>query len=943
MISQDHPKKLFLLDAYALIFRAYYAFIKNPRINSKGMNTSAIFGFTNALLDILKNEKPTHLAVVFDAPEKTFREVQYEAYKANRDETPEDIKLSVPWIIKIIEGFNIPVLMKGGVEADDVIGTLAKRAEERGFVTYMMTPDKDFGQLVSEHIFIFKPGRGDREAEVVGVPEICAKYGIQRPEQVIDILGMMGDAVDNIPGIPGIGEKTAMKLVAEFDSVEGLLANTDKLKGKQKETVEANFEKARLSRELATIVTDVDIAFEPQKLIMEDPNREVLERLFEDLEFRQIATRVFGTALASATPKAGVQMDLFGEPPASAPVNKTENKPLPEAGTHESIEPMNSLSDVPHDYILADNDAARETLLKELGTAREFCFDTETSDLDPLTSRLVGMSFSTRPGKAYYVPVPQEKAAATRLLTRFEPVFSDPEKLLIAQNFKFDLKVLKVAGMEVKNKVFDTMIAHYLINPDGRHGMDYLAETYLKYKPIPIETLIGSKGKDQGSMADLDPALVLDYAAEDADITLQLKKQFERRMAEKPLNSLLFDVEVPLSRVLADMELEGVNLDVPVLKDYSERLSKELDVLEAGIFKEAGIKFNIDSPKQLGPVLFEHLGLGGKIKKTKTGQYSTGEEVLTELKNDHPVIPLILDYRELRKLKNTYVDPLPDMVNKVTGRVHTNFMQTVAATGRLSSNNPNLQNIPIRTERGREIRKAFIPRNADHVLLSADYSQVELRIIAALSKDPGMCEAFANDEDIHAATASKVFGVRLADVSREMRSKAKAVNFGIIYGQGAFGLAQNLGISRTEAKEIIDNYYLQFKGLREYQMSNIEFARKNGFVETILGRRRYLPDINSGNAVVRGFAERNAINAPIQGSAADIIKLAMINLKKEIDATDLSSKMILQVHDELVFDCPKAEMSAVRSLAISAMSSAYPLGVPLKVEVGSGSNWLEAH
>lgn len=942
MISKDHPKKLFLLDAYALIFRAYYAFIKNPRINSKGMNTSAIFGFTNALLDILKNEKPTHIAVVFDAPEKTFREEQFEAYKANRDETPADIKLSVPWIIKLIEGFNIPVLMKGGVEADDVIGTLAKRAEENGFVTYMMTPDKDFGQLVSDNVFMFKPGRGDSPPEVVGVPEICAKYGIDRPEQVIDILGMMGDAVDNIPGIPGIGEKTAMKLVSEFGSVEGLLANTDKLKGKQKETVEANVEQARMSRHLATIVTDVDIAFEPQKLIMEEPDRAVLEKLFEELEFRQISNRVFGTA-AQAVPKVGIQMDLFGEPMAAPKGTRSPEAPSEEANAEAAPIRIRTLQDVPHDYILVNDETGLKALLKELETASEFCFDTETSDLDPLTSHLVGMSFATVPGKACYVPVPTQKAEAKRLLAHFAPIFSNPDKLLIAQNFKFDLKVLKMAGIEVKNQVFDTMIAHYLINPDGRHGMDYLAENYLKYRPVAIETLIGKKGKDQGSMADLTPAEILDYAAEDADITLQLKRHFESKMDEPHLKKLFFEVEIPLLAVLGDMELEGVNLDVPVLKLYSGALEKDLEVLEADIYREAGIKFNIDSPKQLGPVLFDHLGLGVKIKKTKTGQYSTGEEVLSELKNDHPIIPLILDYRELRKLKNTYVDPLPDMVNRVTGRIHTNFMQTVAATGRLSSNQPNLQNIPIRTERGREIRKAFIPRDENHLLVSADYSQVELRIIAALSEDSGMCEAFERDEDIHAATASKVFGVPLREVSREMRSKAKAVNFGIIYGQGAFGLAQNLGISRTEAKEIIDNYYRQFARLREYQMHNIESARKNGYVETVLGRRRYLPDINSGNAVVRGFAERNAINAPIQGSAADIIKLAMINLKRKMDEENLFSKMILQVHDELVFDTLKEEKNRIKALAQKEMESAFSMRVPLKAEVGEGENWLLAH
>lgn len=928
MITREHEKKLFLLDAYALIFRAYYAFIRSPRINSKGLNTSAMFGFTNTLLDILNNEKPTHIAVVFDAPEQTLREIDYEAYKANREETPEDIKLSVPWIMKIIEAFRIPILMKGGYEADDVIGTLAKEAEQEGFLTYMMTSDKDYGQLVSDHIFIYKPGYQGGSAEVLGVQEVLNKFGIDRVDQVIDLLGMMGDAVDNIPGIPGVGEKTAVKFLKEFGSLEALLANTDKLKGKQKENVENFAEQAILSKKLATILLDAPVPLDEQSLRVEAPDLDALRQIFQDLEFRQLAKRVLNEDLKPAEPTQG---SLFGD-------TEFTEAPQPEAGGNYT-----TIKDTPHLYRLADDAGSIGELIAELTACHTFCFDTETSDLDPINAFLVGLSFAIKPHEAWYVPVSRDEGQARELLAKFQPVFNDPTKELTAQNYKFDYKMLRKYGVTIQNKVFDTMVAHYLINPDGKHGMDFLAQSYLGYDPISIEALIGKKGKAQGSMADLPPADIVDYAAEDADVTIQLKHVFDPELDKASLRQLFDSVEVPLITVLADIELEGVRIDEDFLHRYSELLQEEIHVLEKSIHELAGESFNIDSPKQMGQILFEKLGISDEAKKTKTGQYSTSEDVLSRYEHNHPIITKILDYRELRKLKSTYVDSLPSMVNPTTGRVHTNYMQTVAATGRLSSNNPNLQNIPIRTERGREIRKAFIPRNENCVLLSADYSQVELRIIASLSGDSNMIEAFMHGEDIHKATAAKVFGVSIEQVDRDMRSKAKAVNFGIIYGQGAFGLAQGLGISRTEAKEIIEAYWAQFPGLRIYQQSNVESARKLGYVETLLGRRRYLPDILSANAVVRGFAERNAVNAPVQGSAADIIKVAMIQIHKELKIRDYQSKMIMQVHDELVFDVPIAEVDQLTDLVRDKMSNAVKLAVPLLVEVNTGANWLEAH
>jgi len=926
MLTKETNKKLFLLDAYALIFRAYYAFIKNPRINSKGLNTSAMFGFTNVLLDILKNEKPSHMAVVFDPHEDTIRVEEFPEYKANREETPEDIKLAFPYIVRIIEAMNIPVYQISKYEADDVIGTLAKKAEQAGFTTYMMTSDKDYGQLVSDNIFIFRPGRGGNEADILGVPEVCEKFGISNVLQVIDILGMMGDAVDNIPGIPGIGEKTATKLVQEFGSLEGLLANTDKLKGKQKENVENNTDIALLSKKLATIILDVPVDLEEERMLVQEFNKEKIREVFEELEFRALLKRTLGETPAA---DKAVQGELFYvEPDAEEVKEKTSYK---------------TINDLAHHYHLVQEDEDIHALVERLKKATVFCFDTETTEIEPINASLVGVSFSLQPHEAYYLPVPADREKAVELLQRFAPIFSDTTKELVAQNYKYDYKMLRKYGIEVHCKIFDTMIAHYLMNPDGKHGMDELSENYLQYSPISIETLIGKKGKTQGSMADLAPEAVADYAAEDADITLQLKNRFEPELQTGKIRSVFDDVEVPLITVLADMELEGVKIDKEFLQRYSDILQTDIVAAEEEICTLAGEKFNIDSPKQLGVVLFEKMKITDQVKKTKTGQYSTDEATLSKFEHDNPIIARILDYRELRKLKSTYVDALPELINAHTGRVHTTYGQTVAATGRLASNNPNLQNIPIRTLRGKEIRKAFIPRDENYTLLSADYSQVELRIIASLSNDENMCEAFLHGEDIHKATAAKVFGVPLEEVSKEMRSKAKAVNFGIIYWQGAFGLAQNLGIPRGEAKAIIDAYFSQFAQLKSYQQETIEFARKHGYIETILGRRRYLADINSANAVVRGFAERNAINAPIQGSAADIIKVAMVNLRDEIKKRSLKSRMILQVHDELVFDAHHSEADELKALVADKMSSAITMRVPLVVDMNTGANWLEAH
>lgn len=939
-MTEEHEKKLFLLDAYALIFRAYYAFISNPRINSRGLNTSAIFGFTNTLLEVLKKEKPTHIAVVFDPPTDNVRHEMFPEYKANRDETPEDIKLAVPYVMDIIKGFRIPVIMIDGYEADDTIATLAVQAKKKGFVTYMMTPDKDFGQVVQDDIYMYRPGRMGKKAEIWGPKEVCEKFGLDKPIQVIDLLGLMGDKVDNIPGIPGVGAKTASKLLKQFGSMEELFENTDKLKGKQKENVETYEEQARLSKELAKIILDVPIELDEDDLIAEEPDKELLRKVFAELEFRTLAKRVLDEELQSLEPTTagGGQMDMFSNnensDDTSAKSEKTDDGNSAEVKTIENS---------PHKYILVKSDNDRDKLLKALAKAKEYSFDTETSSLNPLDAELVGMSFSVKSGEAWYVPFNGSKEDVQKQLRPYETILTDEKKLLIAQNLKYDYKVMKTYGVEPGNHFFDTMIAHYLINPEMKHNMDLLAETYLGYRPVSIETLIGKKGKNQKSMADLSPQEVVEYAGEDADITFQLKEKFEKPLKEARLEKLFQDIELPLVKVLGDMELEGIRLDTEHLKEFSKELGSDLERLEKEIIELAGEDFNIDSPKQLGPILFDKLGIGTKVKKTKSGQYSTSEDVLSKYLNDHPIMQFILDYRQIKKLKSTYVDPLPELIHPKTGRVHTSFMQTVAATGRLSSNNPNIQNIPIRTEKGREIRKAFVPRDEDHLLLAADYSQVELRIIAALSEDKHMIEAFKNDEDIHAATASRVFGVKPEDVDREMRSKAKAVNFGIIYGQTAFGLSQSIGISRTEAKDIIDSYFAEYTGIREYIDSRKEFAKEHGYVETVMGRRRYLKDINSKNAVVRGFAERNAINAPIQGSAADIIKKAMIDIHREMKKKPFRSKMILQVHDELIFDAHKSEIEELQKMVIDKMQHAYKLIVPLKVEAGTGTNWLEAH
>lgn len=945
MITQDSDKKLFLLDAYALIFRAYYAFIRNPRINSKGMNTSAVFGFLNAVLDVINKENPSHIAVVFDPPSPTFRSEQYEAYKANREETPEDIKASVAPIKALMEALGIPVIEVNGFEADDVIGAVAKKAEDAGFMTYMMTSDKDMGQLVSDRVHIFKPGRQGKPAEVWGVTEVCERYGLEHPRQVIDILGLMGDSVDNIPGIPGIGEKTAIKLIGQYGSVEKLLDSAHELKGKQKENVINFREQALMSKELATIITDIDYNVDFSEMERSEMNRERLMELFADLEFRAIARRLLGDDAADvvetvtkATDNSNGQMSLFG----------TEDEQTASAATEEEAaegeqNPLQSLADVKHAYTLVSADEDILILLNRLEAAPLFSFDTETTGLDAMSAEIVGMSFAIEPGEAWYLPALGTEGEQRALLGRFKPIFEDRNKVLVGQNIKYDYKVLRRYGVKIQNRLWDTMIAHYLINPEPGHGMDQMAQAYLNYQTISIESLIGKKGKGQGSMADVAPENIRDYACEDADVTLKLQKHFAAEMEKPHLKSLFVDVELPLLRVLAEMEIEGVHLDGEVLRKLSVGLETDIQGLEKKIYELAGAQFNIDSPKQLGPILFDKLGIGTKVKKTKSGQYATGEDILSRYASEHPIIDEILAYRQLRKLKSTYVDTLPELINPNTGRLHTRFSQTVASTGRLSSNNPNLQNIPIRTQRGREVRKAFVPRDAEHVLLAADYSQVELRVIAALSGDEGMIQAFREGQDIHAATASKVFGVALEEVDREMRSKAKAVNFGIVYGQGAFGLAQNLGIKRTEAKEIIDNYYAQFPGLRAYQDSNIAFAKEHGYVETILGRRRYLSDIQSANAVVRGFAERNAINAPVQGSAADIIKLAMIRIYDAMEAKQFTSRMILQVHDELVFDAHLDELDELKSLVVEHMQGAYPLEVPLKVDLDTGMNWLEAH
>ncbi|CAA9194402.1 DNA polymerase I [Flavobacterium collinsii] len=944
-------KRLFLLDAYALIFRGYYAFIKNPRINSKGMDTSAIMGFMNSLLDVIKREKPDHLAVAFDKGGSQLRNELFPEYKANRDVTPEAIKIAVPYICELLKAMHIPIIEVSGFEADDLIGTIAKQAEKENYKVFMVTPDKDFAQLVSENIFMYKPARMGNGIEIWGVPEVLAKFEIERPEQVIDFLGMMGDAADNIPGLPGVGEVTAKKLLKEFGTMENLLANTDKLKGKMKENIEANKEKGLLSKKLATILLDCPVTFNEDDYELVRPDIEKTDAIFQELEFRRMAEQfdnLFKTGDGN-------------ESAASAPVSdaKLYKKPQPKnedqfdlfggGSTEENAEATrtsfyNTLENTPHSYQAIQGDLGIKLLLQNLQNQTSVCFDTETTGLDALHAELVGIAFSYEKGKAFYVPFPENQEEAQTLIEKFRPFFENENIEKIGQNLKYDLKILSNYDITVKGKLFDTMIAHYLINPDMRHNMDILSETYLKYAPKPIEELIGKKGKNQITMRDVSLEDIKEYAAEDADITLQLKEIFTTELDKTETKKLFDEIEIPLVSVLAAMETEGIRLDVEFLNAMSKEMDVEIKSLEQKIYETAGEKFNLASPKQLGDILFDKLKIGGaKQKKTKTGQYATGEEVLTYLANDNPIVKQILDWRQMVKLQSTYILALPEQVDKKTLRVHTDYMQTVAATGRLSSNNPNLQNIPIRTERGRQIRKAFVARDENYTLISADYSQIELRIIAALSGEENMIAAFKNGEDIHKATAAKVFDVPLDEVSREQRSNAKTVNFGIIYGVSAFGLSNQTSLSRSESAALIEAYYKTYPRLKSYISEQIEFAREKGYVQTILGRRRYLKDINSANAVVRSAAERNAVNAPIQGSAADVIKIAMINIHKKLKEENWKSKMLLQVHDELVFDVHNDELEKIQPMIKHEMENAFTMAVPLEVELGMGKDWLAAH
>jgi len=921
------------LDAMALIFRAHFAFSKNPRINSKGVNTGVVLGFTNSLIEIINKEKPTHIGVAFDLPGPTFRHEMFEDYKATREEAPEDIRTGIPIVRELVKCFNIPILEKTGFEADDVIGTIAKKAAKKGFEVYMMTPDKDYAQLVEEKIFLYKPAYMGNAVDILGVPEVLKKFDIEKVDQVRDILGLQGDASDNIPGIPGIGAKTAVKLLKEFGDVENLIANTDRLKGKQKENVENYGDQGLLSKKLATIIVDVPVDFEEKSLEYQGFDEEKLKALFEDLEFRTLAKRVFGASATGIVQPENSQLSMF------------ENSDSKEVAEEVIIQPYEkkNLYNTIHDYHLIDTPELMKKLVSYLKKQKEFCFDTETTGVDARDANLVGVSFSYVPGEAYYVPIPENQKKAEEIIALFKPVLESEKILKIGQNIKYDMMVLRNYGIEVNGPKFDTMLAHYLMEPDARHNMDILAENYLNYTPVSIEDLIGKKGSKQGSMRDVEVEKVVQYAGEDADITLQLKKAFEPLIEEKKIENLLDEVEIPLVDVLADMEYEGVKVDEPTLEVLSRELAESSEHIEEEIYDIAGEKFNIASPKQLGVILFDKMKLVEKPKKTKSGQYATGEEILADLANNHPIAAKILEYRELKKLKSTYVDALPALISKKDGRIHTSYNQAVAATGRLSSTNPNLQNIPIRTEKGREIRKAFVPRNEDYILMAADYSQIELRIMAAFAKDKSMIEAFRNGRDIHATTASKIFKVALEEVDGDMRRKAKTANFGIIYGISAFGLSQRLGIPRREAADIIDAYFTEFPSVKSYMDQVINDARENEFVETILGRRRYLRDINSKNATMRGFAERNAINAPIQGSAADMIKLAMINIHHWMKKENLKSKMILQVHDELVFDVHKSEKELMEQKIPEFMKSAIELDVPMEIGLGFGENWLEAH
>ncbi len=935
-------KKLFLLDAMALIYRAYYALIRSPIITTKGKNTNAQFGFTNTLFDLLSKEKPTHLAVAFDTWAPTERHTDFEAYKANRQEAPEDLLSSIPDIKKIIEGFNLPVVECDGYEADDIIGALAQQAEKEGYEVFMVTPDKDFGQLVTDKIKIYKPGYQGGKVEIMGVKEVCEKWSIKNVSQVIDILGLMGDAADNIPGIAGVGEKTASKLLAQYESVENILADAENIKGSLGEKIRAGKEAALMSKKLATIITEVPCKFHEEDFRVKAYNTEVLKDLFAEFEFKTLGKRILGDEYnVFVVEKQVIQTDLFGNA-MEVPIPKPEEQE--KAKEKQGLAAEKNITNTPHNYVLVEGEASIKDLVKKLSSQKEISFDTETTHIDANEAELVGLSFSYENGEGYYVPCPDDEQQVRKILSYFVELFNDESRTWIGQNIKYDMLVLKWYGVELKGKVFDTMLAHYVIESEGRRNMDLLSAQYLGYLPVSITELIGKKGKGQGTMRDVEIEKVKEYAAEDADITRQLKNVFTPYLKEKQVERVFNEVETPLVKVLVDMEYEGVKVDMNFLNVYSKELETEAAKCEQSVYEQAGIKFNLASPKQLGEVLFEKLQLN-KGKKTKGGQHSTGEDVLLKLAKENPIVEDILNFRELTKLKSTYVDALPQIVNKRTQRVHTCYGQAIAVTGRLSSNNPNLQNIPIRTERGREIRKAFIPRDSDHLIISADYSQIELRIVAGISGDPAMCEAFKSGRDIHTATAAKVFSVEEDNVTKEMRYKAKSVNFGIIYGQGAFGLAENLGISRSEAKEIIENYKKQFANIQKYMNETIAFCKANGYVETLMGRKRWLKDINSSNFTVRGYAERNAINSPIQGTAADMIKLAMIKIHDEFKKQNFKSKMIMQVHDELVFDAHKSEVEIIKPIIIDCMQNALllPNDVPADAEIGVGENWLEAH
>jgi DNA polymerase I len=950
-------KKLFLLDALALVFRAYYALIRNPRITSKGKNTNAQFGFTNTLLELINNQKPTHLAVCFDTEAPTERHTDFVDYKANRQDAPEDLIAALPDIKKIIQGFNVPVVELDGYEADDIIGTLSKLAAKEGYEVLMVTSDKDYGQLVNDKVKIYKPGYQGGDVEIMGPKEVCAKWNIKDVSQVIDVLGLMGDAVDNIPGIAGVGEKTAAKLLAEYETLENVLKNAGNIKGKLGEKVAAGKDLAILSKKLATIITNVPVEFHEENFRMKEINKDILRDVFAELEFKTLGKRVLGDEFAITVSNkdfikkeqpVGVQTDLFGNIVESAapsiPVEQASSNGI---DSGESISVNKNINNTPHKYEAVQDNAAIKKLVAGLKKHDEICFDTETTGIDANEAELVGLSFSIKPGEAYYIPCPPDQKKTKEILALFEPLFNDKSKIWIGQNTKYDMLVLKWYDIELKGKIFDTMLAHYVIEPDGKRSMDQLSAKYLGYEPVHIEELIGKKGRTpQGNMRDVELEKIKEYAAEDADITLQLKQIFLPQLKEKEVEKVFYEVENPLVKVLTDMEFEGVKIDEEFLKDYSKELEKDAKKAEESVYKQAGVRFNLASPKQLGEVLFDKLKLDPSAKKTKTGQYQTGEDVLLKLAaKENKIADDILIFREMTKLKSTYVDSLPLLINKKTGRVHTTYGQAVAVTGRLASNNPNLQNIPVRTDRGKEIRKAFVPRDNKHILLSADYSQIELRIVASISSDKNMCQAFKDGTDIHTATAARVYNVDEKAVTKEMRYKAKSVNFGIIYGQGAFGLADNLGIARSEAKEIIDNYKKQFPGIQKYMDDTINFAREHGYVQTLMGRKRWLRDINSSNFTVRGFAERNAINSPIQGTAADMIKLAMIKVHAAMKKEGFKSRMILQVHDELVFDAAKDEVKELKPLIVECMQAAMPLPnkVPVIAECGEGKNWLDAH